>query len=280
VSTSFNGLRVLAFESRLSTEMGTLIANYGGHATVAPSMREVPLESNAAALDFAAALDRGEFDIVIFLTGVGTRALIAAVASRYPKEALAAALGRVRVVARGPKPLAVLRELQVPVWITAPEPNTWHEVLSAIDAAVGGPGLRGQRIAVQEYGISNRELLDELRDRGAGVTPVQVYAWALPTDVTPLKNAIAALTRHDVDVVLFTTRVQVAHLFQVASDLGLDAEVAAALSRTVIASIGPTTSEELRQRALHVDVESSHPKLGFLVREAAERAAGILTSKR
>src|SRR5438876_12213377 len=112
----FDGLRVLSFESRRATEMASLITTFGGRPLVAPALREVPLESNTAALEFAAAVMRGEFDIIIFLTGVGTRTLVNAVAPAYPREKFAEALARVRVVARGPKPLAALRELQVPVW--------------------------------------------------------------------------------------------------------------------------------------------------------------------
>ena len=72
-SPSFEGLRVLAFESRRATALAALSSTYGGRPLVAPALREVPLESNSEALDFAAALMRAEFDIVVFLTGVGTR---------------------------------------------------------------------------------------------------------------------------------------------------------------------------------------------------------------
>jgi hypothetical protein len=48
----------------------------------------------------------------------------------------------------------------------------------------------------------------------------------------------------------------------------------------MIASIGPTTSGELRRYGLDPDLEASHPKLGFLVREAAEQASRILADKR
>src|SRR5262245_55532435 len=218
---SLNGLHCLSFESRRSSEMATLIGNYGGRATVAPSMREVPLDDNPAALDFAERLDRGEFDVVIFLTGVGTRILMQTIAGAFPRERFAEALSRAKVVARGPKPQAVLRELQVPIWVNAPEPNTSHEVLEAIDAAAAPAGIKGCRIAIQEYGASSDELVDGLRAREAEVTSVPVYQWALPEDVTPLRDAITAVIHGEVDVVFFTTRVQVVHLYQVASELGL-----------------------------------------------------------
>jgi uroporphyrinogen-III synthase len=277
---SFNGLRVLALESRRATELEALISAYGGRPFLAPALREVPRESNTEALDFAAALMRGEFDLVVFLTGAGTRALVSVIDDLYPREAFTAALARTRVVARGPKPLAVLRELQVPVWVAAPEPNTWRELLAAVEARAGEQPLLGARIAVQEYGVSNTELLDEFRLRGAKITRVPVYRWALPKDVEPLRNAVTALARGEMDVVIFTTSMQLVHLWQITGEMGLEADVRRSLARSVIASIGPTTSQELRRHGLLPDLEASHPRMGFLVREAAERSGNLLRAKR
>jgi uroporphyrinogen-III synthase len=277
---SFDGLRVLALESRRATEIASLVSTFGGRPLVAPALREVPLESNIEALAFADALVRGELDIVIFLTGVGTRALVAVVEPRYSREVLAAALARTKVVVRGPKPLAVVRELRVPVWVTVPEPNTWRELLAAIDARAEERPLGGARIAVQEYGVTNTELIDALRNRGATVTRVPVYRWALPEDVEPLKTAVRAIARGEVDVMLFTTGVQVVHLWQIVAELRIEADVRRELARAMVVSIGPSTSEELRRHGLSVDLEPSHPKIGFLVREAAEQSAAVLRTKR
>jgi uroporphyrinogen-III synthase len=275
---NFDGLRVLALESRRATELTTLISTYGGRPLVVPALREVPLESNTEALAFAARLMRGEFDMTVFLTGVGTRALVSAVESVCPRETFAAALARTRVVARGPKPIAALRELGVPVWVSAPEPNTWREMLEAIDAK--GSELRGARVAVQEYGVTNHDLLDAFRARGATVTRVPVYRWALPENVEPLRTAVRALASGELDVVLFTTGIQVVHLWEIVTQMNREEAVRLGLSRMMIASIGPTTSEELQRHGLSADLEPSHPKIGVLVREAAERAANILRVKR
>ena len=229
---SFGGLRVLALESRRATEIGTLITTFGGEPRVAPSLREVPLDTNTEALEFAAALMRDEFDIVVFLTGVGARALTTVVEAAYPRDAFVAALARTKVAARGPKPVAVLRELQVPVWVTAPEPNTWRELVAAIDARAGERPLAGARVAVQEYGVSNLELLDALRARGARVTPVPVYQWTLPEDLQPLHDAVTAVTRGEVDVLILTSGVQLAHLFQIADGMGLEQDLLQGLRRT------------------------------------------------
>src|SRR5215470_6028811 len=102
---SFNGLRVLALESRHAKEIAKLIASYGGSATVAPAVREVALESHEA-LDFAKELIAGKFDLVIFLTGAGARALFTAVEGSYTREEISAALERTVVIARGVKPVS------------------------------------------------------------------------------------------------------------------------------------------------------------------------------
>jgi len=246
-------------------------------------MREVPLESNTEALAFAAGLFAGEFDMVIFLTGVGTRALLGVVETAYKREDYLAALRSVTVVPRGPKPIAVLRELGVTPAITVPEPNTWRELLSALDEAGASREelrVRGKRVAVQEYGVSNPELLSGLRERGAAVTRVPIYQWALPEDVAPLQAAVKALAAGEFDVVFFTTSVQLAHLFQIAAEMKLEEAMRRGLGRAVVASIGPTTSEELQRRGIRIDLEPTHPKMGFLVKEAAEQSGELLRRKR
>lgn len=276
---SFNGLRVLSLESRRATEMASLITTYGGVPVVAPAMREVPLSENPAALAFADALTAGDYALVVLLTGVGTRALLDVIGADRPVGPVVAALGRTRVAVRGPKPAGVLRELGLTPWVTAAEPNTWRELLAALDARSPDLPLRGARVAVQEYGVSNPELVEGLQARGAVITPVPVYRWALPADTAPLEHAVEELAAGRIDVALVTTATQVVHLVQVAARMGLEAAMLAGLRRTVVASIGPTTSEELRRHGLERDMEPSHPKIGVLVREAAERAAALGAAK-
>lgn len=270
----FDGLRVVSFESRRANEIAELIRRQGGEPFVAPSMREAPLESNSEAFDFAERLFRGDFDMMVFLTGVGTRALDKVLASRFPPEAFREALRMITVVARGPKPLAALREMQVPVTVTVPEPNTWREVLAAT------ADRSERRIAIQEYGKSNRELLAALRHRGAEVTPVRVYQWDLPEDTQPLHEAIRRIVEGQVDVAIFTASIQVAHLFRVAAEASLGEALRDAFQRIAIASIGPTTAETLEEFGLHPDLEPTHPKMGFLIKETAERAGELLKHKR
>jgi uroporphyrinogen-III synthase len=261
----FNWMRVLALESRRAEEMAELIRRQGGVPVVAPSMREIPIEENTAAFRFAEGLFAGEFDMVILLTGVGTRQLQRLLATRYSADAFAEGLRKVTIVARGPKPAAALREMGLKPALIAPEPNTWREVLAVTE------GRPEQRIAVQEYGRTNPNLIQGLEARGASATTVRVYQWGLPEDAEPLRAAARDLAVGKFGAILFTTAVQIDHLLRVAEEQRLAERVLEQLGHLFVGSIGPTTSEALEEFGVRASMEPSHPKMGLLVREAGER---------
>ncbi len=272
------GSTVLAFESRRAAELERLIRRQGGLPVVVPSMREVPLEENTAAFDFLGRLESGEVDVVIMLTGVGVRTLVGALADTCPPDRLAELLRRTTLVARGPKPVAALRELGLKPQVVVPEPNTWREILAALDP---DGSLQDRRIAVQEYGKPNPELIAGLEARRATVLRVPVYAWALPEDTRPLENAVRRLANAaDVDFALFLSATQVDHVMQTADALALRDAVLDAARRVVVASIGPVCSESLRGHDLPVDLEPDHPRMGNLVVAVARRGPALLEGKR
>jgi uroporphyrinogen decarboxylase len=276
---NFGGLEVVALESRRAPEIAALIERLGGVPRLAPAVREVPLEENAAAFAFGDALFAGELDAVIFMTGVGTRRLVEVLETRHAREKIVQALTGTTVVARGPKPIKVLRELKVPITITVPEPNTWHEILEELDENPRGFTLTGSRVAVQEYGVPNEDFLAALKERGIEVLRVPVYQWTLPPDVQPLRKAIQALVESRSQVVLFTSSVQVEHLLRVAEEDGRRESLLAALAKVVVASVGPTCSGTLTGYGISVDFEPAHPKMGQLVQETAQWANEILRKK-
>jgi uroporphyrinogen-III synthase len=242
-------------------------------------MREIGLESNQHVLEFAAKALDGHYDLIIFMTGVGIRAMLEIVQTRYDREEFLAALRKVKIAARGVKPGSVLRELKIAVDVIAEEPSTWHELLQAIDGAFGN-SLGEMHVVVQEYGASNPELLAELSSRSRELTKLPVYQWALPQDLQPLRDCVLGILNRMVDVVLFMTAVQVIHLFRVAEQMGVQEDLREALRKTVVLSIGPTTSEELAHYGIEPDFVPSRPKMGFLVNEAAQHSDRLLEKKR
>ncbi len=270
----FNGLRVLSFESRRAKEIALLIASNGGVPIFAPSTREIPETPQNDQLQMIHGVLAGGFDIVIFMTGVGARALLNSAETVASREQFVAALARMRIVVRGPKPAAVMRELEVPIWLTVPEPNTWREVVKALDQKVD-VSLHGLRIAVQEHGEPSLQMYAALRERAAEDFAAHVYRWALPEDTAPLKDAVRKVCAGDIDVVMFTSSVQLTHAMEIAQEFGLQAEFISGLNRAIVASIGPVTSAMLRKNGIEISLEPSHPRMGFLVKEAAEKSSEL-----
>ncbi len=266
-TTPFDGASVAIFEARMAGSLAEMVARQGGVPLSAPALREVPLADDSEARSFVEGLLAGRFDVAIFETGVGVRYLVESQKERIPHQVWPQALAKVKVVARGPKPASALRSLAVSIDFLVPEPNTWRETLALIDDRLPVAGLR---VAVQEYGQPVPELTSGLEERGALVTRVPIYRWALPEDLAPLVSALTAIAEREVDIALFTAAQQVDHVIQIAASNGLEDRLRAAFAdRVVVGSIGPTTSAALRSRGLAVDIEPAHPKSGHLVAAVA-----------
>jgi len=270
----FGGLAVAAFESRMATEMTRLIENYGGRPFVAPALREIPIQDNPAALRLGVKLIDGQVDILILMTGIGTTTLFDILRSSHSLPSIMAGLQQTAIVARGPKPVAALKPLGITPTLIVPEPNTWVEVVSTLDEY---RSVKGLRVAVQEYGISNPDLLEALKQRGAEVFPVPIYRWALPEDTGPLKQLLGQIIAGSIQVLLVTNAAQIDHVIQILEQEGTIAQFKEACRKMVVASIGPTASERLTHYDLRVDFEPSHPKMGVLVKETSEQAHTLLS---
>ena len=271
----FAGLRVLSLESRRAKEMEALVRREGGDPFVAPSVQERALDDQGEAIRFIERLESGEFDLVIVMTGTGL-AFLRDQANAHSYEArLGSALRRVTIVSRGPKPLPILRELGVRAQVVVPEPNTWKEIVEAVEARTE------RKIAVQEYGRPNVEMNAALQKLGACVTPIVLYRWELPADIAPLQAAARRLAERQFDVVLFTSSIQLDHLMMIAEDLGIQPTVATALREyTAIASVGPVMTASLEAAGLPVDIVPVHPKMAALVKVASEMTAAAVARKR
>ncbi|MGE0471581.1 MAG: uroporphyrinogen-III synthase [Nitrospira sp.] len=276
-NVDFQGLTVAAFESRMATEITRLIERYGGRPLVAPALREVPLEDNQAAQEFGLRLLDGQVDLLILLTGVGTTALFDLLKTHHPSSSIMTVLQQTVIVTRGPKSVAALKAVGLQATLTAPEPNTWTELIAVLDQH---RPVRGLRVAVQEYGISNPDLLNALEERGAEVFPVPIYKWTLPENLGPIRQVCDEIIAERVQVILITNAIQIDHVMEVLEQDGKVERFRAALNKIVVASIGPTASERLRHHDWPVDFEPSHPKMGTLVKEMSEKVSSMLNRKR
>jgi len=276
----FKGLRIVSFESRQAAEMSELVKAAGGKPVIAPSMREISIEHNSEAFMFAKLLLAGWIDLVILMTGVGTRLLVKTVATKYATHEFIQALRSVKIIALGPKPVAALREMGLVPTILVPKPYTWTDLLGMFDKKYP---LDNKRVAIQEYGQSNPEMIKALEERGAQVLCVPVYRWELPEDLDPLRRAMQDIIGGDTrraDFALFTSAIQVRHLFQVAKMDGVESKLRGAFKQVCIGSVGPIASRAVTEQGLTVDYEPDTPKMVHLVREMARRGADLLYKKR
>jgi uroporphyrinogen-III synthase len=271
---AFDGARVLSLESRRAADMEKLILRSGGVPFVAPSVRERALEDPSSLLAFLESMERGDHDLVVCMTAVGLEFLRSKLDPLGLLPRFVDAMNRVTIVSRGPKPVGPLRKLNIPIHVLVPEPNTWREIVEAI-------GHRTERkVAIQEYGRPNHEFHDALRALGATVTTVLIYAWELPEDTGPLQEAARRLAAREVEVVLFTSSIQLDHLLHVASELNLREQVYSALAEHVfIASVGPVMTSALTAAGLPPQIIPEHPKMGALVKAASDMAPALLAAR-
>ena len=272
----FLGYRIAALESRRADDMQRMITKFGGVAAVSPSMREVPIDPNRDAIDFAHQLMTGEISVVVLMTGVGLRYLIKAIERHVDMPRFLNSMSDVTTICRGPKPTAAMRELGLQPTHRVAEPNTWRELLQTIDAGIS---VANQTVGLQEYGITNSSLIAGLEARGATVRPVRVYGWEYPADTTLLKQNVRSIAAGEPDAVLLTSAHQVVNLLRMAEELNLVEQVRDGLQNAMVASIGPTTTGMLQELDIHVDMEPSHPKMGHLVTEAATEGVRLIQSK-
>jgi len=267
VAASLNG-KVIAFvEARLPSEMASLIQRHGGVPYSAPVLQEIYLKDSPQVQQLIADVCEGRVEVVVLLTGVGTRALVEAAAAMGRQEEFIRCLDQRTVIARSPKPARVLRQHQIHIDVMPPEPYTSEDLVHSIQDI----DLHGKEVAVQHYGGPNTFLVRSLKERGAQVREVTLYHWGTPQDETPVYRLVDDLTKGRVDAIAFTSQPQVDNLLTIAGHVGKEELLRGSLNGTVVvASVGPVCSRRLRARGIKVDVEPEHVHMGNLVMALAD----------
>src|SRR5262249_31674820 len=135
--------------------------------------------------------------------------------------------------------------------------------------------VTGQRVLIVSAGEPFAEPAASLRSRRALPVELRLYRWTLrDVDATRLEETARAIIAGRIDAALFTTQVQVRHLFDVASRHDLTALLTEALHHaTVVGAVGPTCADALRERGIEPHVVPEHPKMGHLAVAVARELA-------
>jgi uroporphyrinogen-III synthase len=202
----------------------------------------------------------------MFLTGVGCDALLQRARSEGHLPAVLDGLAAAHVIARGPKPVRILKQHAVRVDFVPPEPNTSDELL----AELASRELHGKHLGLQVYGGTTpflERLREGLASLGATVHEAAPYRWEGPADHSGVLNLIDACVAGRVDAIAIFSSSQIHNLFAIADAHGRAADLRQALNnpRLLVASVGPVASEAIESHDVHVDVQPEHPKMGHLI---------------
>jgi uroporphyrinogen-III synthase len=263
------GFTVGVTAARRRDELSALLRRRGARVVLAPTLRILPLEDDAALRRATDECLSAPLDYVVATTGIGWRGWMSAAEGWGRGTELADACRGAVVLSRGPKATGAVRasglgEEYSPASEATDELLTW---LLARD-------LTGRRIAVQEHGLPLDSFAAALRERGAEVVPVPVYRWAPPADPEPVRRLVDLVVRGEVHALTFTSAPAAVALIEAAEARGLRGELLDAMRTEVLSvCVGPVCARPLDD----LGVPSIHPsrgRLGALVRELTEQLPG------
>jgi len=275
--SNIQGLRVTSFETRKGLEIEKLINSHGAVPTITPIIKEVQLPHLNHITNFGKKLLKNEYDIVFFLTGIGTKLLLEILETKFNKKELCAALKKATIISRGPKTTKSLMDAGLTPDFIVPEPGTWKDIVKLIDDNIQ---IKNKNVAIQEYSYTNRYLIKALRTRGCKLSLIKVYQIKLPNDLKPIISSIDSISLLKTDISIFTNSHQINNLIKIARKEGKEKELKNGLKNTLIASIGPRTSETLNSLDLRPDYETDKPTMSNLVNEIARVGRSLLNKKR
>ncbi len=249
-----NGYRILILETREEAQFSRLLAEQGADVLQCPmfTIHDAPDPAPIEAW-IKRSIDK-PFDDLVLMTGEGLRRLMKVVRRIGVEPEFVATLGRARKFARGPKPGKALREIGLEPQITTEKPTSEGvaEMLSRLD-------LKGRRLGLQLYPDKDHSMLiNAITARGAEVDTVLPYVYDAQAADANIVTAIDEMAQGRVDAIALTNLGQVRRLVETARAHGREDELRKGLERTLIASVGPAVSGELRSQGLRTDISPAH----------------------
>jgi uroporphyrinogen-III synthase len=256
------GRTVALAEGRQLEELAQLLEREGATTLRCPMVSILDAPDPAPVVDWLRELCADRFGTVVLLTGEGLGRLLGFAEREGLRDAAIAALGRTRIVTRGPKPGQALREVGRAPTCVAAMPTT-----EGVIATLRHEPLHGQVVGVQLYRDSNPPLVQFLESAGATVRTVRPYIYAPAADAGRVVDLIERLARGEVAALVFTSSPQVDRLFDVAGQHGLEMTLRQGLKQTRVAAVGPVVADNLHQRHAPVHV---CPEQGFVMKNLVQ----------
>jgi uroporphyrinogen-III synthase len=262
MSRPLEGRTIALAETRQIDELAQLLESEGATTLRCPMVSILDAPDPAPVLAWLGELCADRFGYVVLMTGEALRRVLHFAEGAGQRDACIAALGRTKIITRGPKPGQVLKEIGLAPTRVAQAPTT-----DGVIATLRSEPLQGQTVGVTLYGEANPPLEQFLVSAGAQVRTVMPYIYAPAAEDERVAELIARLARGEVDVLLFTSSAQVDRLYEVADQRALQEALRQGLARTRIAAVGPVLAEHLRQRGAPVHI---CPEQGFVMKNLVQ----------
>jgi uroporphyrinogen-III synthase len=257
------GRTVALAEGRQMEELARLLESEGATALRYPLLSILDAPDPAPVLEWLRDLIAGRFDLVVLMTGEAVRRMLTLADNEGLRHDFIAALGRTPTLTRGPKPALALKEIGLAPTKTARSPTT-----DGVIATLADESLAGRTVGYTLSGVPNPTLEQFLTKAGATARAVLPYVYAAGSSSERVRDLLDRLAAGAVDVLIFTSSPQVDRLFEVAKELGAEAQLGAGLRRVRVAAVGPVVAETLRSRGKIPDI---CPEQGWVMKNLVQQ---------
>ncbi len=249
-----SGYRILILETREEAQFSRLLTEQGADILQCPmfTIHDAPDPKPIEA--WIRRFIEKPCDDLVLMTGEGLRRLMKVARRTDIEQDFVTALGKVRKFARGPKPGRALREIGLEPQVTTEKPTSEGiaEMLALVD-------LRGHRVGLQLYPDKDHSvLIGAITAQGAEVDTVAPYVYDAQAADANIVTAIDEMAQGRIDAIALTNLGQVRRLFEVAKARQCEAQLRDGLARTLIASVGPVVSDELKSHGLRADISPAN----------------------
>jgi uroporphyrinogen-III synthase len=249
-------------EGRQLEDLAQMLEKEGATVLRCPLLKIFDHPDNGPVISWLRDLSAGKFTHVVLFTGEGLRRLLGFADRAGIREPVVAALGKVKIIVRGPKPVQALKEIGLTPFKIAAAPTT-----EGVIATLNQECLRHATVGVQLYSESNLPLTDWLANAGAVVFPVIPYVYAPGADGERVAELLRQMADGQVDAIVFTSSPQVDRIFEAAEELKLNDVLEQGLQRVKIAAVGPIVKEKLLEKKVRVDIM---PEQGFVMKNLVQ----------
>lgn len=248
--------------SRKAEEQAAAFERSGAQVLLAPTVRIVPVEDDAALLEVTEQVIAHPPQVLLVTTGYGLNGWLEAARARGLQADLMAALEGAEILVRGAKGRGAVRALSWQDAGMAAEERTSALVDLALER-----GVAGKHVVIQQHGSPDAAQEDRLVRAGATVTAAVPHRWEVPEEPQKVQRLLEETLAGRVDAITFTAAPAVVALFDAARTAGvLDALVQKFKASVIAASVGPVTSEPLEAEGI-TPLAPERYRLGALIKE-------------